>query len=74
MMSMPMAMDSMVIESPAPEPTIEERIEQTEDALDFFNEVLEDEEVKETIDLDNLQRVIDSLEDQLEELESEKNQ
>jgi len=28
----------------------------------------EDEELKETIDLDNLQRVIDSLEDQIEEL------
>ena len=54
----------------APEPTIEERIEQTEDALDFFNEVMEDEELKETINLDNLQKVIDALEAQLEELEN----
>ncbi len=68
MMMMPMAMDSMVIEAPAPEPTIEDRIEQTEYALDFFNEVLEDEELRQTIDLDNLQKVIDSLEDQIEEL------
>ncbi|MCK5565551.1 MAG: right-handed parallel beta-helix repeat-containing protein [Planctomycetes bacterium] len=69
-MSMPMSMDAMVIEALAPEPSIEERIEQAENAIDFFNEVLEDEEVKETIDLDNLQKVIDSLEAQLEELEN----
>jgi len=49
-------------------PTTEDKIEQAENGLDFLNEVKEDEELKETIDLDNLQRVIDSLEDQIEEL------
>ena len=69
-----MSMDSVSSETltaPQPEPTIEEQIKQTEDALDFFDEVLKDEEVKQTIDLDNLQKVIDDLEDQLEALKDE---
>ncbi len=70
MMSMPMSIDAMSAQAFAVEPTIEERIEQVERGLDFLNEVLEDEEVIESIDLDNLQKVIDSLEDMFEELEN----
>ena len=70
MTAMPVQLTSSV--AYVPEPTLEERIEQLKDAIDFFNEVLEDEEVKEAVDLDNLQKVIDILEEQLEELESEK--
>ena len=67
MMSMPM--DAMTIESPAPEPSVEEQIAGVEGNLDFLNDIWENEpDIQNVIDADRWEDFIDNLDDHIEDL------
>ncbi|RKY06997.1 MAG: hypothetical protein DRP65_10995 [Planctomycetota bacterium] len=71
MMSME-SVSSEILTAPQPEPTIEEQIEQTEQILDWLNDLWKtDEAVRDTIDKDQWKDFIDRIEAWLDELEEE---